>query len=223
MQTTRPGEPAGQLIGVYGGTFDPIHYGHLRPALDVLNQLELDHVRFIPCFTPVHRAHPQVSSEQRCEMIELAIARQPNFILDKREIERQGPSFMVDTLRSLKQDFPQASLVLMMGTDAFAKFLSWHECAAILELAHLAVMHRPNEPLPSQGALAQLLEARLVTKLPSSPIEPNQRAGQIVEVEVTQLDLSATRLRELLKNGQPIDYLMPPSVIDYIKQHQLYL
>ncbi|WP_051678485.1 nicotinate-nucleotide adenylyltransferase [Thiomicrospira pelophila] len=223
MQTTRPGEPVEQLIGVYGGTFDPIHYGHLRPALDVLNQLELDHVRFIPCFIPVHRAHPQVSSEQRCRMIELAIANQPNFILDKREIERQGPSFMVDTLRSLKQDFPHARLVLMMGTDAFAKFLSWHESETILELAHLAIMHRPNEPLPSQGALAQLLEARLVNQLPSSSSSSNQQAGQIVEVEVTQLDLSATRLRELLKNGQAVDYLMPPCVINYIKQHQLYL
>lgn len=220
MQTTRPGDQASPIIGVYGGTFDPIHYGHLRPALDVLNQLKLDHVRFIPCFIPVHRAHPQVSSEQRCQMIELAIKDQPKFILDKREIERQGPSFMVDTLCSLKADFPQAVLVLMMGTDAFSKFLSWHESEAILELANLAIMHRPKEPLPSQGKLAQWLDERLVTQL---TLSPQQSAGQIVEVEVTQLDLSATRLRELLKQGESTDYLMPQTVIDYIKQHKLYL
>lgn len=204
-----------QRIGVYGGTFDPIHYGHLRPALDVLCQLKLDQVRFIPCYQPVHRSAPLVSSAQRCQMIELAIANQLAFVLDKREIERQGPSYMVDTLQSLQADFPRAGLVLMMGTDAFAKFHQWHQWQQILQLANLAVMHRPGEPLPSHGELAALLQQRLVTELTAD-------AGQIVEVEVTQLDLSATRLRDLLKHNQPIDYLMPDAVINYIKTHQLY-
>lgn len=204
-----------QRIGVYGGTFDPIHYGHLRPALDVLCQLKLDQVRFIPCYQPVHRSAPQVSSAQRCQMIELAIANQLAFVLDKREIERQGPSYMVDTLHSLQADFPRAGLVLMMGTDAFAKFLQWHNWQHILQLANVAVMHRPGEPLPNHGELAALLQQRLVSELTAD-------AGQIVEVEVTQLDLSATRLRDLLKHNQPIDYLMPDAVIHYIKTHQLY-
>lgn len=204
-----------QRIGVYGGTFDPIHYGHLRPALDVLCQLKLDQVRFIPCYQPVHRSAPQVSSAQRCQMIELAIANQLAFVLDKREIERQGPSYMVDTLHSLQADFPRAGLVLMMGTDAFAKFLQWHNWQQILQLANVAVMHRPGEPLPNHGELAALLQHRLVSDLTAD-------AGQIVEVEVTQLDLSATRLRDLLKHNQPIDYLMPDAVINYIKTHQLY-
>ena len=219
MTLTRPGDLSNEhntaLIGVYGGTFDPIHYGHLRPALDVLSQLKLDHVRFIPCYQPVHRGLPQVSSAQRCEMIEMAIQNQPNFVLDRREIERQGPSYMVDTLRSLKADFPNAGLVLIMGTDAFAKFLSWYQWSDILELANLAIMHRPGESLPNQGELAGLLQQRLVSKL-------TEAQGQIVEVEVTQLDLSATRLRELMQHGEPIDYLMPPCVVKYIQTHHLY-
>lgn len=216
MSLTRPGDQSIELIGVYGGTFDPIHYGHLRPALDVLYQLQLDHVRFIPCYQPVHRDLPQVSSDQRCEMIEMAIKSRPNFVLDRREIERQGPSYMVDTLRSLKQAFPQAGLVLIMGTDAFAKFLSWYQWSTILELANLAIMHRPGESLPNHGELAGLLQQRLVDSL-------TEAQGQIVEVEVTQLDLSATRLRELLQQDQPIDYLMPPCVVKYIQTHHLYI
>lgn len=206
---------AGELIGIYGGTFDPIHYGHLRPALDVLHQLNLDHVRFIPCYKPVHRGLPKATSEQRCEMIEMAIANQPKFILDRREVDRQGPSYMVDTLRSLKADFPQAGLVLIMGTDAFAKFLSWHQWQDILDLANLAIMHRPGERLTGQTDLTKLLQKCLVATL-------NQKQQEIVEVEVTQLDLSATRLRRLLQHGEPIDYLMPPSVVQYIQKNHLY-
>ena len=143
-------------IGVYGGTFDPIHYGHLRPALDVMTRLDLQEVRFIPCYQPVHREQPGTSAEDRCAMIALAIANQPRFKLDKRELVRQGPSYMVDTLASLRQEMmqhtPSPGLVLMMGLDAFKHFLSWHEWQKILTLAHIALMHRPGEHLPTKGA-----------------------------------------------------------------------
>lgn len=216
MSLTRPGQQANKKIGVYGGTFDPIHYGHLRPALDAMHQLGLSQVRFVPCYQPVHRDQPSTSSALRCQMVQAAIDPQGGFELERCEIERQGPSFMVDTLRYLKTTFVNHDLVLLMGSDAFSQFLNWRDYGIILELANIAVMHRPGEKLPEQGAIANLLAQRLTGTL-------NATAGQIVEVEVTQLDVSSTRLRQLVRQGEPIEFLTPRGVIDIIKQHKLYI
>lgn len=219
MVITRPGEQVAQQniewIGVLGGTFDPIHYGHLRPALDVQQQLNLTRIHFIPCYQPVHRGTPQASSAQRAQMVKLALADYPQCVFDSTELDRQGPSYMVDTLASLKQRLPQAGLVLIMGMDAFAKFMHWHQWQTILTLANIAVMHRPGELMPQEGALAGLLTAHQVTHL-SKP------AGQIVEVAVTQLDLSATQIRDLIQFNKPIDQLVPKAVHDFIETNRLY-
>ncbi|MBD3820870.1 MAG: nicotinate-nucleotide adenylyltransferase [Thiotrichales bacterium] len=204
-----------RLIGINGGTFDPIHFGHLRPALEVLNALHLDEVRFIPAYRPVHRDTPQVSADQRCEMIELAIHNQPKFKLDRIEIELGGPSYTVNTLRALKAREPDATFVLMMGSDAFSKFDTWHDWQGILALANLVVTHRPGEPMPSEGEIGRLFHQRWVPNL-------TQDAGQILDLPITQLDLSATALRSYLSHGDSVDYLMPESVARYIKEHQLY-
>ncbi len=204
-----------RLIGINGGTFDPIHYGHLRPALEVQLKLGLDQVRFVPCYQPVHRGQPSVSAEQRCEMIERAIAGQPTFCLDTIEIDRGGPSYMVDTLAELKQRYVDAGLVLIMGTDAFANFHTWHNWQEILRLANVAVTHRPGEALPLYSEAGQILRAHHVKQF-------TQLCEQIVDVQVTQLDLSATALRNYLQQGQSVDYLMPPAVIEYIQQNHLY-
>lgn len=204
-----------RLIGINGGTFDPIHYGHLRPALEVQQQLGLEQVRFVPCYQPVHRGRPAVSAGQRCEMIELAIAGQQTFCLDTIEIDRGGPSYMVDTLASLKERFPDAGLVLIMGSDAFAKFHKWYRWQAILELANIAVTHRPGEDLPTDSEAGNILRTHHVQTL-------TQPSGQIVDISVTQLDLSATALRDYLQQGVSVDYLMPPKVVEYIEEHGLY-
>lgn len=204
-----------RLIGINGGTFDPIHFGHLRPALEVLNALKLDEVRFIPAYQPVHRDMPSATVQQRCDMISLAIEPQPNFKLDTIEIDRGGPSYMADTLKSIKTANPDAMLVLMMGTDAFAKFDAWHQWEAILKTANLVVTHRPGEPVPCQGEVGRIFNQYWVPELTND-------AGQIVDLPITQLDLSATALRSYLKKGVSVDYLMPLTVADYIRQHQLY-
>lgn len=204
-----------KLIGINGGTFDPIHYGHLRPALEVQQQLGLDQVLFVPCYQPVHRALPQASTEQRCAMIELAIENQPRFALEKIEIERGGPSYMVDTLTSLKQRMPDASLVLMMGTDAFAQFHRWQNWQGILQLANIVIMHRPGEFVPIQGEAHKIYQAHQATRL-------TEASGQIVDVAVTQLDISSTMVRQQLKNGNSADYLLPPNVMAFIQKHSLY-
>lgn len=206
-----------RLIGINGGTFDPIHYGHLRAALEVKQLLGLEQVRFIPCYQPVHRGEPTVSAAQRCAMIELAIEAQPEFVLDKIEIERGGPSYMVDTLAELKALFAdgQTGLVLMMGTDAYAKFCSWHQWQRILQLANIVVMHRPGEDLHLKGEEAREFREREVKQF-------SQLSGQIMELAITQLDISSTRIREGLRKGFEADYLTPFRVVQYIKKHALY-
>lgn len=204
-----------KLIGINGGTFDPIHYGHLRAALEVQQQLGLDQVLFVPCYQPVHRALPQASAEQRCAMIALAIENQPSFTLDKIEIERGGPSYMVDTLASLKQRKPDVSLVLMMGTDAFAKFHRWQNWQDILQLANLVIMHRPGEVMPSEGEAGKIYQSHKATRL-------TEASGQIVDVAVTQLDISSTMVRQQIKGGNSADYLLPPNVMAFIQKHGLY-
>lgn len=204
-----------QFIGINGGTFDPIHNGHLRAALEVQHQLNLAEVRFIPCYQPVHRDRPMVSAEQRCKMVELAIQDQPKFKLDRTEIDRGGPSYMVDTLSALKEKQPSAGLVLMMGTDAFSRFHAWHNWQQILKLANIAVMHRPGDGLPLHCESGQILRAHHVEQF-------TQPSEQIMDVVITQLDVSSTAVRSHLQHDMPVDYLLPPQVIDYIKKQQLY-
>ncbi|MBF6058603.1 nicotinate-nucleotide adenylyltransferase [Thiomicrorhabdus heinhorstiae] len=204
-----------RLIGINGGTFDPIHFGHLRPVLEVMTRLNLDQVRFIPCAQPVHRDTPNVDAEARCRMIELAIGAQEKFVLDRIEIERDGPSYMVMTLDSLAQKFPEDSLVLILGSDAFAKFSSWHQWQRILQLANLVVMHRPGELPPQDGEAGKIFRDYAVAEF----TEPH---GQIIDLGVTQLDISSTFIRQCLSAGEPVDYLLPEGVAAYIRDHQLY-
>lgn len=215
----RQTETSSGLIGVYGGTFDPIHFAHLRTALDVQIRLNLDEIRFVPCYQPVHRSSPSVSAQQRSDMIALAIAQRADFILDRREIKRQGPSYMVDTLASMQQELNLKAqgrgLVLIMGTDAFNRFLHWYDWSGILNLANIAVMHRPQDQLSQQSDYQQLLEQRRVEHL-------DQLNGQIIEVDVTQFAISATQIRRLIYDQQPVDYLMPDAVVNYIQSHKLY-
>lgn len=204
-----------RLIGIKGGTFDPIHYGHLRPALEVMQALGLDQVRFVPVNDPVHRNPPIANAQQRSEMIRLAIAHQPKFELDTVEIDRGDLSYTVDTLHELSHRYSDCALVLIMGTDAFAKFHEWKHWEGILETANIAITHRPGEPLPQVGKAGAILSRYGVPSL-------THTHGQIVDVTVTQLDLSSTALRAILKRGDSADYLLPPAVIKFIEEHQLY-
>jgi len=204
-----------EFIGINGGTFDPIHYGHLRPALEVMQKLELKEVQFIPCYQPVHKDAPNVSAEQRCEMIRLAIAHQPKFKLNTIEIEKGGPSYTVETLELLKQQYPDQGLVLMMGTDAFAKFHTWHRWQDIIQLANIVIMHRPGEEVPldcTSGGIYQKYKTDAFTAL----------NGQMMDLPVTQLDISSTAIRELIKQGKSAEYLLLPCVMEYIKKQGLY-
>ena len=201
-------------IGVNGGTFDPVHFGHLRPALEVLRACRLDEMRFIPCHVPVHRGAPHASATQRAEMVRRAIAPIPQFVLDTRELARNAPSYMVETLESLRTDFPGARLVLMMGQDAFAAFDRWHRWEDILELAALVVTRRPGAPAEVPAPLRSAVWTGALADLPS--------AGAVGMLEVTQLDISSTAIRRLRAAGEPIDFLTPQAVVEYMASHRLY-
>jgi nicotinate-nucleotide adenylyltransferase len=215
----KPGLQA-RPIGVLGGTFDPIHYGHLRPALELLEALELAEVRFIPCRIPAHRGSPQITAEQRLALARLATVGQPGFVTDDRELQREGPSYMVDTLTSLRDDFgADTPLCLILGSDAFRELHTWRRWEALSGLAHLVVMERPgaSQPLPP------LLEAFVAPRTIEDAVELRRRpAGGILWRSVTQLDISATQIRALLARGQSPRYLLPEAVLAYIHDRGLY-
>lgn len=206
------------MIGLLGGTFDPIHFGHLRPALEVLESLQLDELRFLPAGVPPHRAPPAVSSEHRAAMVALAIAGTPRFRLDTRELERHGPSYTVDTLETLRAELgPAVPLVMLLGADAFAGLDRWHRWEHILQLAHVVVEHRPGADLRWElGGPQRQRFASDPEQLRAAP------AGCLWVAEVTALAISATQIRDTLANGRSARFLLPDAVLDYIQEHRLY-
>lgn len=211
--------PAPRPVGVLGGTFDPVHYGHLRPALELLETLGLGEVRFIPCRVPVHRGAPSVTAEQRLELVRLAIIGQPGFVVDDRELRRPGPSYMVDTLSSLRRELGDAPLCLIVGGDAFRELNTWRRWQELTDLAHLVVMQRPGASLVLPSALEAFVATRRVDK---ARLLHERPAGSILLQPVTQLAISATQIRDLLARGQSVRYLLPDPVLAYLHDRALY-
>ena len=195
------------MIGVLGGTFDPVHFGHLRPALEVMQAIGLEQVRFLPNRIPPHRETPWLNVENRLELLKTAIGDQPGFELDQRELKREGHSYMVDTLESMRNDFPSHPICLILGMDAFLGLKQWHQWQRIPELCHLVVTTRPGFEV--SGDFIRQLPATLVTET-SGLFE--LAAGRILLQSVTQLDISASHIRAMLAKGQSVRYLLPDEV-----------
>jgi nicotinate-nucleotide adenylyltransferase len=208
------------MIGLLGGTFDPIHFGHLRSALDCLQALGLHEIRLIPLNVAVHRPQPVASSALRLAMLEAAIVDQPGFVADPRELARPGGSFSHDTLVTLRGDLgTRESLCLLMGSDAFAGFLDWHRPLEILDLAHLVVMRRPGPVDGLSPALEDLLRERGCADPGALRDSP---AGRILFQPVTQMDVSSTRIRQLIRRGLSPRYLLPDPVLALCEREALY-
>ena len=173
-------------IGIFGGTFDPIHFGHLRTAFELLQALRLNEIRFMPAGSPPHRDVTVASAEVRFAMVKAAIAGQPGFVVDDREIRREGPSYSVDTMRTLRADFPDHSLSLIVGMDAFLSLPKWHQWREILQLAHVVVAHRPGWRAPISGPLGELMVDRGTGRI--NDLHETQ-AGRIFIHPVTQLEI----------------------------------
>lgn len=210
------------MIGVLGGTFDPIHFGHLRTALDVTETLKLQQLRFIPCGEPPHRERPVASAAQRLAMVQSAIAGEPRFVVDDREIRRGGPSYMVETLGSLRDELgAQQALGLIVGLDAFAALDSWHRWQELIGLAHLVVMTRPGWSMQdiSSPDLQTLVSDHRVDDLAFCN---NQAAECVIFCPVTEMAISSTGLRQQLQTGRNVRFLLPESVIELIQQQHIY-
>jgi len=215
---------AKKLVGIFGGSFDPVHHGHLRSMVELDEALSLDQLRLMPNRQSPLKDQPGASSEQRLAMLQLATKHQPNWLIDERELQRSGPSYTVDSLLELKAELKQeiasdAHLCLIMGSDAFAAFDRWQQWQTILELAHLVIMARPGEHLPEQGAVADLLSER---KAGSVSELTGNTAGRILLQKLTPMRVSATEIRQRLQAGHSIRYLVPDSVWEYVCKHRLY-
>jgi len=206
-------------IGVFGGTFDPIHYGHLRIALDLFEDLELGEVRWIPCAHPPHRGAPMASGEQRLHMVRSAVEGERAFVVDDREFRTTEPSYTVNTLTSLREEFPDTPLCLIVGGDAFSSLDTWHRWQELIGLAHIVVAHRPGWGLPTSGAVHDFLEPRFTRD--RRHLQQN-RAGKVFASAVTQLDISGTRIRQLIAAGRNPRFLLPDSVIELIRIYRTY-
>jgi nicotinate-nucleotide adenylyltransferase len=202
--------------GIIGGNFDPIHFGHLRMALELLETLSLDVVRFIPSHLPAHRKPSIASNEQRVEMLNLALNDHANFIIDTRELQRANTSYMIDTLTSLKQESPQDCFFLLLGTDAFLQFDTWHKYQEILSISHLAIASRPQVSETLNPQLKTLIQTH-ETKKP-----PNSGSGKIYFHNNTELNISSTNIRQQINRQQSPEFLLPKNVYHYIKQEELY-
>lgn len=212
-------------IGVLGGTFDPIHYGHLRLAEELGETLKLEQVRLVPSGTPPHRSAPQVAAEHRLAMAQLATAGNSRFAVDAREVHRAGPGYTFDTLTELREEAGSTRpLVLLVGADAFLEFATWHRWREIFSLAHVAIAHRPGFPAERWAErMPQPLAREYTARHMQQPLATHlQAAGGIVVVPFTALDISATAIRDMLRAGASPRYLLPASVLDYIREHRLY-
>ena len=210
-----------QRIAIYGGTFDPIHYGHLRSIAELKNRLELDQVRLIPSSVPPHRDSPGASTTQRLEMLRLAVQEFPGLEIDEREMHRSGASYTIDTLAEIRDEVgPDVQLLFVLGSDAFALLHEWHRWQALTDFAHLIIMDRPGLALEAPPPMVlEWLDQRLV-------IEPDQLKGthgQIARVALTRVDISATEVRANCAAGECINTLVPERVANFIKLHKLYV
>jgi nicotinate-nucleotide adenylyltransferase len=215
-----------RTLGIIGGTFDPVHYGHLRLGAEVKAALGLSEVRLIPAGIPPHRPPPVASGIHRLAMTELGCAEFPGLVADSREIRRQGPSYTVTTLQELHAEDVTRPMALIIGSDAFAGLASWHRWEQLFTLAHLIVVERPGAPSLPQAAPPALQE-QWERRLTTDPARlSRQLSGSIVRQSVTPQPISATQIRAELARGAAgradVRGLLPPAVLAYIDLNQLY-
>lgn len=218
-----------QSILIFGGTFDPPHKGHLKIALAVQNHFHFDHFMFLPCQTPVLKAAAQATAIQRVEMLKMLIKPYPAFSLNEMEVQRDTPSYMVDTLRTLRQQWgKQVSIILLLGWDAFVHLPLWHKWKELFQLAHILVVDRlqpaplsrdTETPLKPQNVLNKQIQANITTQASALFHAP---CGKVYFFDAGEYPISSTAIREGLKTEQAIHDWLPSDIYAYIKRHQLY-
>ncbi len=206
-------------VAIFGGTFNPVHNGHLRAALEIKETLDLSAVHMIPLFAPPHREPPEVSADLRLVMLEAATSDNADLIADDREIRRSGISYTVDTLRELREELGSNPLCMILGTDAFSHLHTWRNWEELIELAHIIVVHRPGTDLSKNVPANELLE-----KLQTDKIKHlhNSPSGCFMSISIPMLEISSTQIRSMLHNDRNPRYLLPESVRKVIMEKKLY-
>lgn len=207
-------------LAILGGTFDPVHYGHLRCAHEARRKLELDKLYLLPAGSPPHRSAPQASTRQRLDMLQLAVTEFPGLEIDQREILRHGPSYMVDTLRQLRDQYPIRPLLLLIGQDAANHLQSWHRWRDLFTLSHIVIMTRPGSGTVYGQEVAAEIEQRLTEHI---QLLTSSRAGKVFKLEVSAIDISATGIKRKIHQGDSPKAMLPGTVLDYIHHNGLYL
>ena len=210
--------------GLFGGTFDPVHFGHLRLATELAEAFRLDRVIFVPAGLPYHRGRDaHATNEQRLTMLKLATARDPRFDVDDRELRREGPTYTYDTLVELRRERgPDASLVFLTGSDAFAKIDTWHRWTELFDLAHFAVAVRGDDPewaKKGPGCFPRDVWPRITLNQREMLSAPS---GKVMTFAMTPLAISSTALRELVAANASIRYLTPDPVVEFVRSHRIY-
>jgi len=206
-----------RCIGIFGGTFDPIHFGHLRSALEIYEQFQCEEMRFVPSRQPPHRT-PFASPKHRLAMLRLSLVNTP-FILDTGEMDREGPSYSIDTLRALRATYKNASLCLIIGQDAFLGLPTWHQWEKLIQLSNIIVMHRSGWIIPETGVIPGFLKEHALK--PNESLQ-NFSSGKILNQKITGLDISGSEIRNRIQKGLSPQFLLPETVWEYIKKQKLY-
>lgn len=211
-------------IGLFGGTFDPVHFGHLRLATELAEAFRLEKVLFLPAGLPYHRGHEaHASADERLTMLKLAIQRDSRFDVDDRELRREGPTYSYDTLAQIRAERgPEATLVFLAGSDAFAKIHEWHRWTELFDLAHFAVAIRADDRdwgTRGPGAFPRELWPRITLNLRELLSAP---AGRVMTFAMTPLAISSTAIRAAAAEGSSIRYLTPDPVVEFVRSHRIY-
>jgi nicotinate-nucleotide adenylyltransferase len=208
-------------IGILGGSFDPVHLGHLRLAIESIDAAGLERVVLIPLFTPTHREGLIATPEQRFHMLKLATEQSPQLEVSDIEIRRRQPSYTIDTMRELRLQNPQQSISLIMGMDAFLDLDTWKEWQDMIDLCHIIVVERPGAKSDiSKPKLAEIYESRKVSHADDLK---SCKSGMILKINAPLLDISSSKIRKMLSLKQHIDFLVPEKVMDYILEEKIYL
>jgi nicotinate-nucleotide adenylyltransferase len=213
-------------LGIFGGTFDPIHNGHIFPVLEGAEKTNIKKVALMPCYIPSHKNPATASSQDRLNMVELVCAEHPLFYPDTRDINRGKPTFSLDSLTEIRQAMPSTPLCFFIGTDSLQNLFTWHEWAQLFSLCHFVVCERKGESVQDlKGHSENLLQVQnLLNKRQTfNPMDLHHSlSGHIYVANTQTLTMSSSKIRQQLTNYQSVEAFLPPKILDYIQQHKLY-
>jgi len=207
-------------LTLFGGTFDPIHYGHLRCAEEARQKLKVKTISLLPAGQPAHRAMPLATADQRLEMLRLALKEFPHLQIDCREIDRSGPSYMVDTLEAVRKQWPHRPVHLLAGQDAVNRLDGWHQWLQLFKLANIVILTRPAANVAYSKELGDQIDKRRTNDI---AFLNSTSAGAVLPLQVAAVDISATMIKSIIRLGRAPKGMMPPEVWSYILEKGLYL